>query len=235
MNTSILFGEAGIRDKLPEVHAEYIFRNSPDGYNYTRGKYDPHVYYNTTNGTYHANGALILLIEEFMRGGFYTIGMHFMNRLWTIRVPETTSIPYDPDNPERVEIVSVPIAVKAYTCEMERVKDDYGSYNKWNLAVTSIYELTPEHWASYLAVKDTQTAQVEEVLVRINMPKHKIPSSVLEWARFTCKESKVNNDDTVHDLFGYKLGVTLDRIPETKLVKNRVGSIVAVEIQNPKN
>ena len=87
------------------------------------------------------------------------------------------------------------MTVKVYTCEMERVKEGtHGSYNvlnqdiislvstmgglvgrRWTLAVingkdTSIYELTPEHWASYLAVKDTQAAKVEQVLVRINTP-----------------------------------------------------------------
>lgn len=117
-----------------------------------------------------------------------------MNRLWTLRVPETTSFHFYPVNPEINEIVSVPIAVKAYTCEMERFKEgDHGSYNvldqnigamvttigdlvgrKWNLAVingdvTSKYELTPEHWASYLTVKDTQTAKVEEVPVQLNL------------------------------------------------------------------
>ena len=33
----------------------------------------------------------------------------------------------------------------------------------------SIYELTPEHWASYLAVRDTQIIQEEEVLAQTDM------------------------------------------------------------------
>ncbi|RGB23240.1 hypothetical protein C1646_677257 [Rhizophagus diaphanus] len=186
MNTSIFAGIPGLREALPEIHAEYIFRNGIDGhnytgYNYTRGTYGTYIYYNRTEGTnpYWANGALISLVEE----------------IWTLRVPESTRIYYYPDNVEmNNEIVSVPIAVKAYTCEMERFKEGkYGGYNvlnqmiesmritigdlvrkKWNLAVingddTSKYELTPEHWASYMTIKDTQTATVEEVPVQLNI------------------------------------------------------------------
>jgi hypothetical protein len=196
MNTSIFSGIPGLRETLPEIHAEYIFRNGIDGYNYTAGKYETYIYYNRTKGTvtYWANGALILLVEEFTRGDFYLVGSKYMNRIWTLRVPETTKFHFYPDNPEINEIVSVPIAVKAYSCEMERFKEgDHGSYSllsqnihamltsigdlvgrKWNLAVingddTSKYELTPEHWASYLIVKDTQTANVEEVPVQLNI------------------------------------------------------------------
>jgi hypothetical protein len=119
------------------------------------------------------------------------IGSKYMNRIWTLRVPETTKIPFDRNNNTITEIV--PTVVKAYTCEVERVKEgNRGSYNlegnldstiivlastierKWNLAImnghdTSTYELTPEHWASYLAVKDSQTAPIEEVPVQIDI------------------------------------------------------------------
>ncbi|CAB4490756.1 hypothetical protein RhiirA5_416064 [Rhizophagus irregularis] len=202
MNTSIFAGIPGLREALPEIHAEYIFRNGIDGhnytdYNYTRGTYGTYIYYNRTEGTnpYWANGAFISLVEEFTRGNFSLIGTKYMNRIWTLRVPESTRIHYYPDNVEmNNEIVSVPIVVKAYTCEMERFKEgDYGGYNvldqiiesmritisdlvgrKWNLAVingddTSKYELTPEHWASYMTIKDTQTATVKEVPVQLNI------------------------------------------------------------------
>ena len=129
MNTSVLYEDIGLRESLPEVHAEYTFRNSSNGYNYTYGSYNSHVYYNSTNGTdgtnLITNGAMILLVEEFKRGNFYEIGAGYINRIWTIRVPETTTIPYyldHFDHPERTEIVSVPIVIKAYTCEMKRVK-----------------------------------------------------------------------------------------------------------------
>lgn len=120
MNTSVFSREPSLRESLPEVHAEYIFRNSTDGYNYTEGKYGLYNYYNgSTDDTYWMNGALIILIEEFKQGGIFAIGTKYMNRLWTLRVPETTRIPYDPDNFTSFE---VPIVVKAYTCEIERIK-----------------------------------------------------------------------------------------------------------------
>ncbi|CAB4424866.1 unnamed protein product [Rhizophagus irregularis] len=202
MNTSIFTNILDPRETLPEIHAEYIFRNGIDGhnntgYNYTIGEYKSYIYYNRTEVTdpYETNGALILLVEEFIQGDYYLIGSKYMNRIWTLRVPESTRIHYYPDNVEmNNEIVSVPIAVKAYTCEMERFKEgDHGSYNvlnqiinamtitigdlvgrKWNLAVingddTSKYELTPEHWASYMTVKDTQTATDEVVPVQLNI------------------------------------------------------------------
>ncbi|CAJ0637588.1 16599_t:CDS:2 [Entrophospora sp. SA101] len=43
---------------------------------------------------------------------------------------------------------------------------------KWNLAKgddTSIYECTLEHWASYLAVNDTQIAKIEKVPARTDI------------------------------------------------------------------
>ena len=199
MNTSVLYSLPGVREAFPELHAEYKFRNSPDDLNYTRGSYLSFVYFNSTKGTnnFFANGLLVTLLEEFAQESFNVTGDKYMNRIWTLKIPETTKIPYDMSNDLNsieTEILSVLIVVKAYTCEVKRVKDgDYGSYNvigqnldatieemsttiqrKWNLAVingrdTSIYELTPEHWASYLAVKDSQTAQVVEVPVKINI------------------------------------------------------------------
>ena len=200
MNTSALYGirSSNIHELFPELHAEYKFRNSPNDLNYTRGSVSYLLYFNSTEGTnnFFANGFLVTYLEEFTQGRFNVTGDKYMNRMWTIKIPETTKIPYDPsyDNSTKIEILSVPIVVKAYTCKVMRVKDDdYGSYNligqnlgvtlsaittiverKWNVAVvngrdSSIYELTPEHWASYFAVKDSQTAQVAEVPVQINL------------------------------------------------------------------
>ncbi|CAG8784963.1 27590_t:CDS:1, partial [Dentiscutata erythropus] len=200
MNTSILylksatvesFPESIIVDTFPEVHAEYKFRNSPDGYNNTRVSYRRTLYYNRTDYTenFQACSAFIIMMEEFTReNDSEVVGFQYINRLWTLRIPEASRIPYNPDNNNTVfEIVSVPIAVKAYTCKVERVKEgEDGSYNFliryidadvevsgtiigrgcWNLAIinghdTSIY-------ASYLAVKNTQTASIDNVPVQIN-------------------------------------------------------------------
>nr|CAG8682865.1 1585_t:CDS:1 [Entrophospora candida] len=201
MNTSVLHGLGNLYELLPEVHSEYIFRNTPDGYNYTDDDFRTNVYYNRTiylnytstdQSDYRANGALILAMEFFERGNFSEIGAGIIFRMWTLRVPETTRIPYQPSHPEISEIVSVPIVVKAYTCEVKRVKEgNHGSHNmyfnsylevagdlvarKWSSAVvrgkdTSIYEYTPEHWASYQTVKDVESGTDEEVSVRINIP-----------------------------------------------------------------
>src|SRR5205814_9210576 len=113
----------------------------------------------------------------------------------------------------------------------------------------SIYELTPEHWASYLAIKDTQTAKVEEVFARINIPcitvhpayislvcayilmfivgmylviirRRTVPSSIIDWASQACRESRAD-DNTKHSLLGcYNLGVTPDDALKIKSVKN---------------
>ncbi|RIB30059.1 hypothetical protein C2G38_2153631 [Gigaspora rosea] len=197
MNTSVLYSNPTLINAFPEVHAEYKFQNSPNGYNYTRGNYIQTLYYNRTNSTerFQANGAIILVIEEFTRGNdTEVIGFEYINRLWTLRIPETFRFPYNPDqNDTEFEIVSTPMAVKAYTCKVVRVKEgENGSYNfllryinadvdisgviigrDWNLAVinghdTSIYEYSPAHWTSYLAVKDTQTASIENVPLQIS-------------------------------------------------------------------
>ena len=97
-----------MREALPEVHAKYALQNGLDGRYYTRDKYRSYVRYTTSSVNHQVNGALILLMEESTRGGFHTIRMSYENRLWTIRVSETTSIPYDPDVPG-TEVVSVPV------------------------------------------------------------------------------------------------------------------------------
>ena len=189
------YSEIDLRASFPEVHAEYKFRNSPDGFNFTRDSYATDFYWNRTKGTttYWANGLILTLVEEFTQGSFDAIGNKYINRIWTFKVPETIKMAYDPKH-TIIGVISVPMFVKAYTCEVERVKEgSYGSYNllnqdldiattvmsgnilrKMTLAIingkdTSIYELTPEIWASYLAVKDTQTAQVVEVPVQIDL------------------------------------------------------------------
>ena len=114
-----------------------------------------------------------------------------MDRVWTLRVPETTRIPLN-----KSIIVSVPIIVKAYSCEMKRVKKgDRGSFNllsgdisaafletvgslianEWNVAIikgedTSSYELTPDYWTSYISVQGSYWPHVEVVPAQINMP-----------------------------------------------------------------
>ncbi|KAF0519071.1 hypothetical protein F8M41_016678 [Gigaspora margarita] len=197
MNTSVLYAKSTLINAFPEVHAEYKFRNSPNGYNYTRDNYNQFLFYNRTNSTerFQSNGAIMLAIEEFTRGNdTELIGFEYINRLWTLRIPETFRFPYNPDkNDTEFEIVSTSIAVKVYTCKVERVKEgEDGGYNfllryidadvdisgviigrDWNLAVinghdTSIYEYSPAHWTSYLAVKDTQTASIENVPVQIS-------------------------------------------------------------------
>lgn len=45
MNTSIFTGTPGPRETLPEIHAEYIFRNGIDDYNYIRGAYEIYIQY----------------------------------------------------------------------------------------------------------------------------------------------------------------------------------------------
>ncbi|CAG8711216.1 5829_t:CDS:2, partial [Dentiscutata erythropus] len=194
MNTSVLNLVPTIIEAFPEVHAEYKFRNSPDGYNYTKDNYESFKYYNTTNSEeYRANGAFIVMMEEFTRGNDSDIiGFEYINRLWTLRVPEAFRILYNPDNVTEFEIILVPVVVKAYTCKVERVKvGQNGSYNLlgrfidadvdvagvltgriWTLAVinghdTSIYEYNPDHWSSFLSTKDTQTASIENVPVQI--------------------------------------------------------------------
>ncbi|CAG8784686.1 35618_t:CDS:2 [Gigaspora margarita] len=77
-----------------DVHAKYKFRNSPDGYNYTRDSFKRFLYYNRTDYT------------------------------------ESFGIAYNPDSNTEFEFVLVLIAVKAYTCKVERVKESKnGSYN----------------------------------------------------------------------------------------------------------
>ena len=81
---------------LPEVHAEYTIGNL----NFSAGNnYDTTVlsvvYYNKTSTDTtgrEANGALIMLIEEFKQGNFSTIGSKYINRMWTLRVPENIRI-----------------------------------------------------------------------------------------------------------------------------------------------
>ena len=204
MNTSLMTKTPGFLEVcLPEVHSEYVFLNTPDGYNFTRGGYLASVYYNKTKGSdvFWAYGFLIVVVEEYTQGTFELIedkftnkiGDKYINRIWTLMVPETIKFPYNPDN-KTFEIISVPISVKAYTCEVEFVQEvERGSYNlfgqnlrstisefisfierKWKLAImrgedTSVYEITPEHWASFLTVKDIQTATIEDVPVQMDM------------------------------------------------------------------
>jgi len=128
--------------------------------------------------------------EAFKNGNVAEIGSKYLDRIWTLRVPETTSIPYNGS-----QVVTVPIVVKAYSREMERVKKgDRGSFtllsndkiaailetvgsliaNKWWMAImkgedTSSYEFTPDYWSSFLSVQGSRRPQVEQVLAQISM------------------------------------------------------------------
>ncbi len=190
MNTSVLSATAELDKALPEVHEEFIFKNSPEGYEFIDSRYISFMYDNFNNNIKEHIGALIIMKEAFFNGNVSGIGGKFLDRLWTLRVPETTKILANGP-----EVITVPIVVKAYSCEMERVKEgDHGSVfllegdgtvgiletignliaNKWWLAIsngedTSSNEFTPDYWASFLSVQGSRKPQVEEILAQINM------------------------------------------------------------------
>ncbi len=196
MNTSILTGDTvDVLGSLPEIHKEFVFGNSPEGYENKELYYHPFTFSNNSNNVLGYNGALILMKEAFIYGNISEIGGKFLDRMWTLRVPETTRIPFD-----KSIIVPVPIIVKAYSCEMKRVKKgNRGSFNlllgnkssailetlgsliadKWFRAMikgddTSLYELTPDYWTSYISVHGSKVPKVEMVPAQINMPCIKI-------------------------------------------------------------
>ncbi len=176
MNTSIMYykmkeyQESDLTKSLPEVNEKFKFSNSPFGYNFTR-------------------------IPSHIGSGFILtdIGSGVIHRLWTLRVPEEIRMPYNNFNPQ-ITIVSVPIDVKVYECEVVRVKEGgYGSVNilgdiEAGLTVVgdligrkyltaqvkgtddTIWEYTPEYWASYMEVRDTMTANTTDVLAQIIVP-----------------------------------------------------------------
>jgi hypothetical protein len=252
LNTSVMldgvYQTSDLSELLPEVDAEFKFRDIPNGYEFTRRNYKSYTHFNRSNPDdieRTATGTLILIIEEFTRGNISDIGAGVIHRLWTLRVPEENRMPYHREDPSKSEIVTVPIVVKAYTCEVIRVKG--GSQGSVNLlgdisvairiagdligrkyltaqikgTDETILEYSPEYWASYMEVRDTLTAEISEVLVRINlscisihpiyillvctyailtlmgilfwMKLHKnIPSSVVGWAVHACKESNLS-------------------------------------------
>ncbi len=112
---------------MPEVHAEFTFRNIPEGYNFTEWDYRYFATFYNSNSIRVANGTLILLMKVFNNNKTSSeIGAKIMYRIWTLRVPETAKIPKPKTN---FEIVLVPIVVKAYSCELERVTEsDHGSF-----------------------------------------------------------------------------------------------------------
>nr|CAG8460425.1 12878_t:CDS:1 [Entrophospora candida] len=199
MNTSISFFElyqnSDLRKLLPEVHTNYVFGNSPYGYNHTRRNFRTYVHFNRTGNDPEPTGTglLTLIIEEFTRGNVSEVGAGVIHRLWTLRVPQEYRLPYHRNNQSMTEIVSVPIVVKAHTCEVTRIK--VGSQGSVNLlgeiAVAlnvageligrkyltaqikgtddTILEYTPEYWASYMEVRDTMTASDSDVPVRVNL------------------------------------------------------------------
>src|SRR5437762_853114 len=100
MNTSILYqytitSVVALRNALPEIHAKYTIGN----FNLSAGVYDWVARYTTFSNKTNpaevteANGALIMLMEEFKQGNFSTIGAKYINRMWTLRVPENIRIP----------------------------------------------------------------------------------------------------------------------------------------------
>ncbi len=198
MNTSILFSSVtSISATFPEVHEEFTFENSPKGYKHYEWSARSFTFFNKSinDDVKEYNGALVLIKEAFHKGNVSEIGGKFLDRIWTLRVPETTRIPIN-----KPIIVTVPIIVKAYSCEMERVKKgDRGSFNllsgdisaafletvgslianEWNVAIikgedTSSYELTPDYWTSYISVQGSRIPQVEVVSAQINKPCIKI-------------------------------------------------------------
>ncbi len=210
MNTSIMYykmkeyQESDLTKSLPEVNEKFKFSNSPFGYNFTRRNFRSYIHFNRTGDEPlpTATGSLTLMIEEFRRGipshigsGFILtdIGSGVIHRLWTLRVPEEIRMPYNNFNPQ-ITIVSVPIDVKVYECEVVRVKEGgYGSVNilgdiEAGLTVVgdligrkyltaqvkgtddTIWEYTPEYWASYMEVRDTMTANTTDVLAQIIVP-----------------------------------------------------------------
>ncbi|CAH1759478.1 7769_t:CDS:2 [Entrophospora sp. SA101] len=175
MNTSVLHGLSNLYELLPEVHSEYIFRNTSDGYNYTDDDFRTNVYYNRTiylnytstdQSDYRENGTLILAMEFFERGTFSEIGAGIILRMWTLRVKRVKEGNHG----------SHDVHFNSYL----KVAGDLVA-RKWSSAVvrgkdTSIYEYTPEHWASYQTVKDVEN-------------KLKMPSNVVGWVICACKES----------------------------------------------
>jgi len=137
-----------------------------------------------------SNGTLILGMEAFNNNRTSSeIVAKFVDRMWTLRVPEKYIIPL---NGNKVEPVS--IVVKAYSCEMECVKEgERGSFgllsessytsimdgvggllaNKWVIASvrgeTSELELTPDYWISFLSAQSIVKLQVEEVEAQITV------------------------------------------------------------------
>nr|CAG8481916.1 1486_t:CDS:2 [Entrophospora candida] len=190
MNTSISFFElyqkSDLRELLPEVHTNYVFGNSPNGYNHTRRNFRTYIHFNRTENE----------PEEMAT------------------VPEENKFPYHRNNQSMTEIVLVPIVVKAHTCEVTRIK--VGSQGSVNLlgeiAVAlnvageligrkyltaqikgtddTILEYTPEYWASYMEVKDTLGASDSDVPVRINLG-----SNTVSWVIHACKESNLPKEE----------------------------------------
>ncbi|CAG8619649.1 3206_t:CDS:1 [Acaulospora morrowiae] len=200
LNTSILsdltYKNGSLEQFLPEVHSQYGFRNGSDGYNFNGNSFKSYVHFNRSNGDTNstATGSLILMIERFIRGNVSEVGAGVIDRLWTLRVPEENRMPYNRNNLSQSEIVSVPIVVKAYACEVTRVKEgSQGGVNVLgdiSVALSTsgdlvgrqylvaqikgtddtILEYTPEYWASYIEVRDTMVAKDSEVSARIYLP-----------------------------------------------------------------
>src|SRR6266542_4296737 len=150
MNTSILTGDTtDVLGSLPEIHKEFVFENSPEGYEYKELYYHSFKSSNkSVNDVRKYKGALILMKEAFNNGNVSEIGGKVLDRIWTLRVPETTSIPLN-----KSIIVSVPIIVKAYSCEMERVKKgNRGSFNlllgdKSSAILETVGSLIADKWS----------------------------------------------------------------------------------------
>ncbi len=193
MNTSILFsGVTSISATFPEVHEEFTFENSPKGYKHYEWSARSFTFFNKSinDDVKEYNGALVLIKEAFHKGNVSEIGGKFLDRIWTLRVPETIRIPLN----ESI-IVTVPIVVEAYSCEMERVKKenrgDFGLLleqntdaflvtagglvaNGWIAALvkgddTSSYKLTPDYWTSFISVQSSLIPQVELVRAQTNV------------------------------------------------------------------
>ncbi len=106
-------------------------------------------------------------------------------------MPETVRFPFNVS-----QVITVPVVVKAYSCEMERVKKGgRGSFtlllgtrssailetvgnliaDKWSRAIvegedTSSCEFTPDYWTSYISVHGSKIPQAEVVPAQIDKP-----------------------------------------------------------------
>jgi len=182
---------------LPEVHEKYVFGNNPEGYNVGPSNYKLVKTFYHANNIRVSNGTLILAMEAFDNNqNSSAIGAKFMDRMWTLGVPQNYLIPL-----RSVEVVPVSIVIKSYSCEMERVKEgERGGFgllsdienhytslmdgvgallaNKWIIASvrgeTSEPELTPDYWTSFLNAQSIVKLQVEEVDAQITVPCIKI-------------------------------------------------------------